>query len=112
MSDTISTAINAVVASAIEAQIPAIIAAIASNLAKPSEVSGPDEFVRLNDVCALLKIHKTTAHRIALKGDLPAIEHLGKKACYRRSTLDGVMRRVGCAEQPVSVSSRSRKIRG
>ena len=98
MSDPLSAAINAAVASAIEAQIPKIVAEIARKVVKTAAPTSPDEFVRLNEVCALLKIHKTTAHRMALRGDLPKIEHLGKKAGYRRSTLDLIMRGVGGGE--------------
>ena len=94
MIDPLSAAIESAVARAIDARMPLLIDAIthATLMAKPPKSAEPDEFVRLKDACSILKVHKTTVHRLARKGDFPPIEHMGKRAGYRRSTLAKIMK--------------------
>lgn len=96
MSDFLfGAAVEAAVQRAFDALLPDIIAGIRAALPEPGQPTpaeqGVDRFVKLDDACKMLDMHKTTLFRHERAGRLPKRRRMGGKSGYLLSDIRQIM---------------------
>ncbi len=93
MSDPLSAAVEAAVARAIEAQLPAIVAAVKAGL--PAKDDEPNTFIVHSKAASMLGHSPSSLKRLIRNGVLPPSEKVGGKNGYRASTIKNILDGIG-----------------